>query len=78
MLTDKDWSEINSFLATLPDAKHQLCYWHAIRAVKTRLAILQRAPAPYNVKAAKAEFNWIDESFVPVNQSGDQVRTAFT
>ena len=39
-LMDKDWSEINSFLATIPDAKHQLCYWHAIQAVKSRLSIL--------------------------------------
>lgn len=72
-LTDKDWSEINSFLATIPDAKHQLCYWHSIRAVKTRLSILRRAPGPYNAKAAKAEFSWIDESFVPIKQSGNQV-----
>jgi hypothetical protein len=73
-LTDKDWSEINSFRATIPDAKHQLCYWHSVRAVKTRLSILRRAPGPYNAKAAKAEFSWINESFVPIKQSGDQVR----
>jgi hypothetical protein len=29
-LTDKDWSEINAFLATIPAAKHQLCFWHAL------------------------------------------------
>jgi hypothetical protein len=39
-LTDKDWSEINSFCATIPDAKHQLCYWHSVQAIKTCLSIL--------------------------------------
>ena len=72
-LTDKDWSEINYFLATIPDAKHQLCYWHAIWAVKSHLSILWCAPGPYNVKVAKVKFDWIDESFIPINQSGDQV-----
>ena len=72
-LTDKDWSEINSFLAIIPDAKHQLCYWHAIRAVKTCLSVLQHALGPYNAEAAKTEFDWIDDSFVSIRQSGDQV-----
>ena len=37
-LTDKDWSEINAMRATWPEAKHQLCFWHALRALKQRLA----------------------------------------
>jgi MULE transposase domain len=39
-LTDKDFSEINAFLKTFPDAKHQLCFWHCLQAIKTWLAIL--------------------------------------
>ncbi|KAJ7212431.1 hypothetical protein C8J57DRAFT_1539110 [Mycena rebaudengoi] len=65
----RDWSEINAFLAKYPNAKHQLCFWHALRAIKTRLAILRRVPAHYAVESAHAEFNWIDEKFVPVSQS---------
>ena len=72
-LTDKDWSEINAFRATIPAAKHQLCFWHALRAIKKRLAKLRRAPAHYDVEAAHAEFHWIDKSFVPVKQSDDPV-----
>jgi hypothetical protein len=68
-LTDKDWAEINAFLAKYPEAKHQLCFWHALRAIKTRLAILRRVPAHYDVVAAHAEFGWIDEKFVPISQS---------
>jgi hypothetical protein len=76
-LTDKDWAEINAFLAEYPEAKHQLCFWHALRAVKTRLAILRRAPAHYAVAVAHAEFDWIDTKFVPLSQleeiDGDSV-----
>ncbi|KAI0291349.1 hypothetical protein B0F90DRAFT_1649641 [Multifurca ochricompacta] len=74
-LTDKDWLEINAFLAIIPGAKHQICYWHAIQAIKMHLSILQHAPAPYNVKVAKAEFSWIDKSFILVHQSSDMVHT---
>ena len=34
-LTDKDISEINAFLKVYPEAKHQLCFWHCLHAVKT-------------------------------------------
>ena len=34
-LSDKDVSEIRALVTVFPEAKHQLCYWHAIRAVKT-------------------------------------------
>ena len=34
-LTDKDMAEINAFLVKFPDAKHQLCFWHCLRAIKT-------------------------------------------
>ena len=35
--TDKDVSEINAVKHVWPEAKHQLCYWHALRAVRTKL-----------------------------------------
>jgi len=68
-LTDKDFSEINAFLAVYPNAKHQLCFWHCLRAIKTRLSILRRRPKFYHALEAKKEFDWIDENFVPVAQS---------
>lgn len=77
-LTDKDWSEINAFRAVYPDAKHQLCYWHCLRAVKTRLSILRRTPAHYNVDEANAEFSWIDRVFVPEQQRQSQVSACYT
>ncbi|EJD54251.1 hypothetical protein AURDEDRAFT_156030 [Auricularia subglabra TFB-10046 SS5] len=40
---------------------------NAFRA-KVRLAILRRQPAFYNVKAACAEFSWIDPTFLPLAQ----------
>ncbi len=64
-LTDKDWSEINACQAVFPCAKHQLCYWHILRAIKTRLAILRRMPAYYHTEEAHTEFSWIDPEFVP-------------
>jgi hypothetical protein len=39
-LTDKDISEINAFLKVYPEAKHQLCFWHCLCAVKKQLSIL--------------------------------------
>lgn len=74
-LTDKDWSEINAFLAAYPEAKHQLCFWHCLRAVKKRLSILRRAPAPYNVVQAMKEFNFIQRDFVPIGQRTGTVGT---
>jgi len=68
-LTDKDLSEINAFLTVYPEAKHQLCFWHCLRAVKTRLSILRRRPKHYDVLEAKKEFDWIDEMFVPSAQA---------
>ena len=34
MHSDKDQSEINAFASVFPNAKHQLCYWHVLRAIK--------------------------------------------
>ncbi|OCH85783.1 hypothetical protein OBBRIDRAFT_857739, partial [Obba rivulosa] len=68
-LSDKDYLEIHAMREQFPEAKHQLCYWHAARAVKTRLLVLRRAPAPYNVVQARKEFPDLDPNFVPVGQS---------
>ncbi|KAG8912440.1 hypothetical protein FRC01_005099 [Tulasnella sp. 417] len=67
-LSDKDWTEIGACRRTWPDAKHQLCFWHCLRALKKRLAILRRQPALYNVKEAIAEFAFIDPTFLPIAQ----------
>ncbi|KAG6818800.1 hypothetical protein H0H93_001521 [Arthromyces matolae] len=68
-LTDKDFSEINAFTKVFPNAKHQLCFWHCLRAIKTRLSILRRKPKHYNVLEAMKEFDFIDEKFVPLAQA---------
>ncbi|KAJ7581308.1 hypothetical protein C8J56DRAFT_794595 [Mycena floridula] len=52
-LMDKDWSEINAFLR---------------EAIKRRLSILRRQPAPYKSTEASSEFHFIDPAFVPVAQ----------
>ncbi|KIJ44690.1 hypothetical protein M422DRAFT_167908 [Sphaerobolus stellatus SS14] len=38
MLSDKDQLEINAFATVFETAKHQLCYWHAIRYLEQHLA----------------------------------------
>lgn len=68
ILTDKDKIEINACRRALPNSKHQLCFWHAIRAVKVRLATLRRAPAFYNVDLAREQFSWIKADFLPIGQ----------
>lgn len=67
-LSDKDRIEINAFLSQFPEAKHQLCFWHALRAIKTHLSILRRRPAPYNGDTAHRHFSFIDPKFVPLAQ----------
>ena len=67
-LTDKDWSEINAMRIVWPSAKHQLCFWHALRALKQRLAKLAERPGAYNAEEAHKEFEFIDPTFVPVAQ----------
>ncbi|KZT30250.1 hypothetical protein NEOLEDRAFT_1153530 [Neolentinus lepideus HHB14362 ss-1] len=67
MLSDKDRVEINAFCAEFPEAKHQLCFWHAIKAICKCLSVLRRAPAYYNVDIAREEFHWIDKDFEQCN-----------
>ena len=54
--------------AVWPNAKHQLCFWHALRALKQRLAKNKDTPAPYDGDAAHQLFEFIDPTFVPVGQ----------
>ena len=68
VLTDKDWSEINAMAAVWPHAKHQLCFWHALRALKKRLAKNQERPAHYDAVAAHTQFPFIDSTFLPLSQ----------
>lgn len=67
-LSDKDWSEINAMGAVWPDAKHQLCFWHGLRALKQRLSKNKDTPASYDATAAHEQFSFIDVTFVPVSQ----------
>jgi hypothetical protein len=69
--SDKDVSEIAAIRGVFDTVKHLLCYWHCIRAVKTRLSILRRTPGPYNVEQARNEFPWIDKDFVPIAQASN-------
>lgn len=68
MLSDKDWSEINAMRAVWPHAKHQLCFWHSLRALKQRLAKNKDPPGPYDPSTARREFTFVEETFVPLEQ----------
>jgi len=76
-LSDKDQSEINALQHVWPKAKHQLCLWHLIRAVKRRLASSQGTPAFYWSAEAHEQFEFIDPGFLPLGQISvaDQVCT---
>ncbi len=77
-LSDKNWSEIEAMRETWPDAQHQLCFWHALRALKQRLAKKSETPGPYDPAEAQREFSFITSIFVPLAQQGllDKVCTA--
>lgn len=65
-LSDKDWSEINAMRAVWPDAKHQLCFWHALRAIKKRLCNSSERPGDYDWLEAQKEFAFVSSIFVPL------------
>jgi hypothetical protein len=74
-LSDKDQSEINALRQVWPEAKHQLCLWHVLRALKRRLSQNEN-PGPYNALEAHRAFHDIDPAFVPLGQmSAGKVRT---
>ena len=63
-LSDKDQSEINAFRAVMPNAKHQLCYWHTLRYIEERLAE-DKPPAKYDPRIAHRRFNFINPTWAP-------------
>ena len=63
-LTDKELCEIQAFRRKFPYTKHQLCWWHAIRYIETRLSE-NRPPAYYNPIAAHEVFPFINRSWAP-------------
>ena len=67
-LSDKDPSEINALGRVWSKAKHQLCLWHILRALKRRLANNRESPASYRSADAKLMFPFIDPAFVPLGQ----------
>ena len=67
-LSDKDQTEINALNRVWPTAKHQLCLWHMLRALKRRLANNREPPAIYRSVDAKQMFAFIDLAFVPLGQ----------
>ena len=67
-LSDKDQSEISALHRVWPTAKHQLCFWHTIRAIKRRLANNREAPAFYRPADARRMFDFIDPTFLPLGQ----------
>ena len=62
--SDKDPSKINSCCKQVPDAKHQLCYWHAIKYIEECLSE-NKPPAAYNATCANCTFDFIDPTWVP-------------
>jgi hypothetical protein len=67
-LSDKDQIEINALRSVWPTAKHQLCFWHVLRALKRRLANNREAPAFYRATEASSHFPFIDATFLPLGQ----------
>ncbi|KAJ3062863.1 hypothetical protein HDU98_001302, partial [Podochytrium sp. JEL0797] len=66
--SDKDFAEINACQSVWPYAKHNLCYWHVLRAVRLRLCKNTSAPRHYNAEEAHAAFSFISDAFLPQQQ----------
>ncbi|TFK47321.1 hypothetical protein OE88DRAFT_1636709 [Heliocybe sulcata] len=62
-LSDKD-TEINACRTVMPKAKHQLCYWHALKYVRERLS-KNKPPAAYDPRKAHGVFGFIDPTWAP-------------
>ena len=63
-LSDKDILEIKAFATVFNTAKHQLCYWHAIRYLEQRLSE-NSPPAAYDGRWAHKVFEFIDPTWAP-------------
>ena len=68
MLSDKDPLEINALGRVWDKAKHQLCLWHILRAVKRRLANNRELPAFYDSRDTMQMFPFVDSAFLPLGQ----------
>lgn len=67
--SDKDLSEINAIQIELPRAKHQLCYWHAIKYLEEHLAE-DKPLARYDPRKAHQVHHFIDPTWAPGITSG--------
>ncbi|KAJ7500342.1 hypothetical protein B0H11DRAFT_1714850 [Mycena galericulata] len=67
--SDKDTVEINGFHKEIPQAKHQLCYIHALSYIEKRLAE-DRPSAAYDPRIAHRTFDFIDPTWAPGVSSG--------
>ncbi|KAJ7441818.1 hypothetical protein B0H11DRAFT_2348974 [Mycena galericulata] len=67
--SDKDTVEINGFRKEIPQAKHQLCYIHALSYIEKRLAE-DRPSAAYDPRIAHRTFDFIDPTWAPGVSSG--------
>ena len=70
--TDKDIAEIKAAQAVWVTAKHQLCWWHLKKAVKSHLESSKLSTSVYHPNIARAEFNFIDMTFMPAGRADPQ------
>jgi len=63
-LSDKELGEVRAMRTAFPNAKHVLCFWHAIRTIEMRLAD-DAAPGPYDPRTAGRTFSFIDPTWAP-------------
>ena len=67
-LSNKDQTEINALNQVWLTAKHQLCLWHVLQALKRRLANNREPPALYRLADAIQKFPFIKSAFLPLGQ----------
>ena len=70
-LSDKEPSAISALHQVWPTAKHQLCLWHVLRALKRRLANNREPPTFYGATDAAHIFPFIDSAFLPLRQMSE-------
>ena len=66
---DKDPTELSSVCVVFPNARSQLCCWHAIKYLEKRLA-KDKPPAKYDPHTAHKAFTFIDPTWAPGVTSG--------
>ena len=66
-LTDKDWSQINAAKAVWHNCKIQLCFWHAKKSIKKKIADnSQPKHNTYNYTEAHSTLSFIDIQWFPI------------